>query len=396
MTSSLLLAVLLTATPSSSPDEVPAELVKGNTAFALDLHHQLGTTPGNLFLSPYSISTALAMTFAGAGTDTSKEMRRTLHLPEQDEVVHSGFEALQKQLFPAKAGEVELVEANRLFAQKSFVFRPEFLDLVAQRYSAPVESLDFIKESEASRQHINGWVAKQTRDKIKDLLAPGVINDQTRLVLTNAIYFKAQWRSPFDKEQTQKQNFFTSSGKVKVPLMEQTGNFGYAERDKVQVLELPYVGNSLAMVVVLPKKRDGLAEVEKSLSPEMLSKWLGALQSNEVEVSLPRFRIEGTFSLGEPLGALGMKAAFDCDGGSADFSGMDGQRDLCISAVIHKAFVQVDESGTEAAAATAVVMNKADAVGPQPVSFRADHPFLFFIRDRQSGSILFWGRLTNP
>jgi serpin B len=401
---SMRIAAVLTAALFSLPAlaDAPAPerdaIVASNTAFAADLYGSL-KKDGNLFFSPYSISTALAMTSAGARGKTLEEMNKVLHFGKDPEAVHKGFSLLQKDLVADPKSPFELAIANRLFAQNGFKFLDAFLGLAKDRYDAPVEMLDFKKSVEPSRVHINQWVEKQTRDKIKDLLQPTIIGPDTRLVLVNAIYFKGSWEKAFDKKATRPAPF-TSGGKTfDVPTMVQKQLAGFAEHDGVQVLSLPYksgTGARLSMLVLLPAKPDGLPALESTLATKGVGDWIKDLQKHEVQVFLPKFKLESSLSLKDNLGALGMKSAFDCSPHTtADFSGMDGARDLCISAVVHKAFVDVNEEGTEAAAATAVVVIRASAVMQTPV-FRADHPFILAIVDDASKSILFMGRVNDP
>ena len=377
-------------------DAAPADQVQvaeGCNRFAFDLYARLKGAEGNLFLSPYSISTALAMTYAGARGETADQMAKVLCLPASGEAVHGAYGALQKDLNAAgEGGAFELVVANRLWGQKGFAFLPDFLALLEARYGAGLEPLDFAAATEAARQTINAWIEKQTRDKIKDLIKPGVLDAATRLVLTNAIYFKGKWAEEFDKKATQDEDFFLApEKKVTAPLMHRTADFGYFEGDDLQALELPYQGDRLSMVVLLPKAKDGLGALEAALSADKVSEWVSKLSRREVRVALPRFKTTAEFSLGDTLVAMGMTDAF---GGDADFSGMTGAKDLFISAVVHKAFVDVNEEGTEAAAATAVVVRALNGGGPP--EFRADHPFLFLIRDTKTGAILFLGRIADP
>ena len=373
-----------------------AQLVAGNTAFGLDLYGQLRTDAGNLFLSPFSISAALGMTAAGARGKTLEEMTRLLHFPAD---AHAAFgnviRSLNEEADPKKRG-FTLSTANALWAQKGYPWRAEYKKLVSDAYSAGLFDVDFLSAPEEARGTINSWVMKETRDKIKDLLPPGSVTRDTRLVLTNAIYFKGDWQAPFEKKATKDLPFTLADGtKVEVPLMYRVGSYLYAENDAFQVLDLPYTGRRISMTVILPRKPDGLPAVEKDLTGGKLDAALKTLRyEREVHVHLPRFKVEKSFRLNEPLQALGMKSAF----AGADFSGMHtGGEQLDISAVIHKAFVDVNEEGTEAAAATGVVVGtRSVAPPPMPRYFRADRPFLFLIRDNTTGSVLFLGRLTNP
>lgn len=380
--------------------------VAGNSKFAFELYAKLKDDPrvkkdgGNLFFSPYSISTALAMTYAGARGRTEKQMADVLHFSLPQERLHPAFGALEKQLNTGgKKGGYQLSVANALWGQKGYAFLKDFLDLTRKNYGAGLKEVDFVRETEKTRKTINAWVEKKTKDKIKELIQKGVVDNAT-LVLTNAIYFKGDWASKFKEENTHDAGFDLGGPKtmiqiIPVPMMQQKGKFKYAERDKLQILELPYKDKELSMIILLPKKGpylalDALKELEKSLTLKNLEKWLAELREQEVMVYLPRFKMTwGVFELKDILKAMGMTAAFS----GADFSGMTGHRNLFISNVLHKAFVEVNEEGTEAAAATAVVMREAAMAIPV---FRADHPFVFMIKDNRSGSILFMGRVMNP
>ena len=379
----------------TAPAEDVAKVAEGCNRFAFDLYARLKGAEGNLFLSPYSISTALAMTYGGARGETAEQMVKVLCLPASGGAIHVAYATLQSDLNAAGAkGAFDLVVANRLWGQKGFAFLPDFLALVEKNYGAGLEHVDFVADTEGSRKTINAWVERQTRDKIKDLLKPGILDAMTRLVLTNAIYFKGKWAEEFDKKATQEEDFFlTPEKKVAAPLMHQTKHFGYFDGGEMHALELAYQGDRLAMVVLLPKSKDGIEGLEAALTPNMLEGTCAGLRRREVQVALPRFKTTAEFSLKDALVAMGMADAFDP--GKADFSGMTGAKDLYISAVVHKAFVDVNEEGTEAAAATGVVMAGERAPAPAPV-FRADHPFLFLIRDTKTGAILFLGRILDP
>jgi len=395
-------------------NEVESTIVEGNNKFAIDLYDKLKTGEGNLFFSPYSISTALAMTYAGAQGQTESQMTRVLHFPTLSSETttstsvkslrgsgrktqfHSAFGAIVKDLNTrGRKGGYELTVANALWGQKDYGFLKEFLELIKTNYDGQLNEVDFVEATETARKTINAWVEKKTNNKIKELIKPGVLDAMTRLVLTNAIYFKGNWAAQFKKDQTRNAPFtLLNRDKVEVPMMNQTEQFPYMETENFQVLELPYVDNELSMIIFLPKKTGGLKEFEQGLTLNNLSQWLSKLKKREVIVSIPKFKMTSQFSLASLLKSMGMTDAFDSK--AADFSGMTGRKDLCISAVIHKAYVDVNEEGTEAAAATAVTM-KLTSVGPSrtPV-FRADHPFLFLIRDNHSESILFIGRAMNP
>lgn len=395
---SLLLSFLAAAAWAESPErEDLSSLAHHNNAFAIDLYRQLSQQEGNIFFSPYSISVALAMTHAGARGRTAGEMEKTLHFTLKADSLNKTFRKLINSMNArGKTGKYTLAVANRLWGDKKTRFLKSFLDETEKFFNAPLEQLDFQKETEKSRIAINKWVEKMTHDRIRDLLQKGIIEESTRLVLTNAIYFKGDWRTQFDKARTAKKPFhLTESAKTDVDMMQLEENFSYGRVKDSAVLELPYKGGELSMIIVLPDKLQGIRALEKSLTIEGLEKMTSHLSSAKVNVSLPRFKTTRTCMLKEALQKMGMVAAFD--GSNADFSAMTGRRDLCISAVIHQAFVEVDEKGTEAAAATAVVMKPTSVEAPvKPVIFRADHPFLFYIRDNSTGSILFLGRIADP
>jgi serine protease inhibitor len=380
------------ARPLPSPPPDVKAVADANNRFALDLYARLKKGDENLFYSPYSISTALAMTYAGARGTTAEEMAKVLHFNLPVDRLHPACGGLVESLNEAgKKGDFQLSVANRLWGQKGEGFLKEFLGLTERYYHAGLSEVDFAGDTESVRKTINDWVEKQTAEKIKDLIKEGVLGRDTALVLTNAIYMKADWLSQFDKKLTKDELFFAPGHReIKAPTMHQKEEFGYVDAEGIQVLELLYKGDRLSMVVLLPRDKDGLAKLEARLSIDNLGQWLAQLSRQKVMVSLPKFKATRDYRLSEPLMSLGMNSAF----GIADFSGMNGRRNLFISEVIHKAFVDVDEQGTEAAAATAVVISGGIA-RPTP-EFRADHPFVFLIRDRQTGAILFMGRVTEP
>lgn len=382
-----------------------AAAAKGDSEFAFALYGRVKGAD-NVLLSPASARIALAMTYAGAKGATAEQMARVLAIPD-DPKTHDAFGAIlglwrswatvQVPSDPQAPNEpFQLRVANRLFGQKGRPFLPAYLTLLKDKYGAPLEEVDFKSAPEPARQHINQWVEDRTEKRIKDLLPGGSVRSDTRLVLVNAIYFKADWLDKFEKSRTHDADFFvTPQDKVQAPTMVQTGQYRYAETDDAQVLELAYLGAPTAMTIVLPKAKDGLSKLEGSLSPAALEGWLAKLRPERVNVRLPKFKIESMFRLAEVLGAMGMTDALDPT--KADFSGMDGTKELFVNEVIQKTFCAVDEDGTEAAAATAVMM-RAGAAAPSepPKDFIADHPFLFMIRDTKTGSILFLGRLAKP
>ena len=393
------LAVLMTFSPSlgfAAGHSDLKTLAEGNNTFALELYEKLKRAKGNLFFSPYSISTALAMTYAGARENTAEQMAETLRFVLDDRRLHSAFAELIARLNAVQEkGHVRLSVANSLWPQKGYPFREEYLVLTREYYGVSITAVDYVAAREAARKMINEWVEENTRHKIRNLIQRGVLDALTRLVLVNAIYFKGNWASQFAKRDTQNALFHLAQGKsVGVPMMKQKQKFGYARHPDLRILELPYVGNDLSMLVLLPEKVGGLPELENLVSAENLEKWMKALRKREVAVFLPRFKMTSQFRLDKTLASMGMPDAFNS--ARANFTGMDGNPNwLCIGAVIHKAFVEVNEEGTEAAAATAVVM-KAGAMPGAPPVFRADHPFLFLIRDNITGSLLFMGRVVDP
>ncbi|MBN1963597.1 MAG: serpin family protein [Anaerolineae bacterium] len=383
---------------AQSDDE--AALVAGNAAFAFDLYHALAEDAGNLFYSPYSISLALAMTYAGARGDTEAQMASTLHFTLPQEALHPAFAALGENLLPAPENLAEderltLHVANALWVQAGFPFEAAYLDLLDAFYSAGLTPLDFLTAPEEARQVINDWVAEQTEDRIQDLLPPGSIDTLTRLVLTNAIYFNATWAHQFEAFATADEPFTLLDGsQVDVPMMHQTASFAYAAGDGYQAIGLPYVGGQGEMLIILPDV-GRFDEIEAQLDGDFYLSLIDAMPLTSLDLAMLRWEHESEFSLGRALGALGMAAAFDP--AQADFSGMADLADenLYISAVVHKAFVSVDENGTEAAAATGVVMG-VTSMPMADVQVRIDRPFIYAIVDGSTGTILFLGRVLDP
>jgi len=374
-------------------------LVDGNNKFAVGLYQVLKSGEGNLFYSPYSISMALAMTYAGAKGTTAQQMADTLHFILPQDSLHTTFNGLDQQLASRGQGakdkegkSFKLNIVNALWGQKGYQFLSQYLDLLAQNYGAGMRLLDFRNAPDASRLTINKWVADQTKDKIQDLIPAGAIDTLTRLVLTNAIYFNAAWASPFEKGATQDGKFYLNDGSsVTMPMMSQTESLGYGEGSGYRVVELPYDGHELSMVILLPDSGT-FTQFENALTADKYNGILQGLSNKQVALTMPRFKFDSSFSLNQALSAMGMPLAFT---DQADFSGMTGNRDLSISDVIHKAFVSVDESGTEAAAATAVIM-RTTSMPLSPTEVKVDHPFIFVIRDIQTGTVLFIGRVLNP
>ena len=383
------------------------ELVRGNYAFAFDLYRALSDGQGNLFYSPFSISQALAMTSAGARGETQRQMMDTLHHRLPQSSLHPTFNALDRTLAsrgqapggaPNDAGEAgqhfRLNIANAVWGQDGYHFLPGFLDVLAEHYGAGMMAADFAGAPDVSRVRINDWVAEETEGKIKDLLPPRTIERSTRLVLTNAIYFNASWLWPFSPRDTKVRPFYLDGGgTVGVPMMTETTKefYAYARDDGYQVVDVPYSWGEMSMTILLPDE-GALGEFEDSLDSEMLDRIIDNIETDYVTLTMPLFEFESEFSLGDTLAGMGMADAF---GDGADFSGMTGSRDLWISEVVHKAFVSVDEEGTEAAAATGVVMLESGP-GKEPIAVTVDRPFIFIIRDHGTGTVLFVGRVSNP
>jgi len=364
------------------------ELVAGNNAFAFDLYRALKTNEDNLFFSPYSISLALAMTYAGARDNTAIEMAETLHFTLQQDRLHPALNALGEKLLD-RDENINLTIANALWGQAGYPFLSDFLAVLDTGYDAGLCRADFIGAPEEARRDINDWVNEETEGKIDDLMKPGTITPDTRLVLANAIYFKGTWELQFDPLETESAPFYRLDGsQVKVPMMRVKEHFPYTEGMDFQAIELPYTGDTLSMIILLP--REGMfEEFEANLSIERLDAILAQLCSEKVQLWMPKFELTSEFSLGETLAQLGMSDAFQS--GIADFSGMDGTRDLFIGHVAHKAYVSVNEEGTEAAAATGVSMTLSI-----PSMMTIDHPFIFLICDIETGALLFMGRVMDP
>lgn len=385
-------ASVIASSSSVSAGDVEA-LVRGNNAFAFDLYSVVSSRDGNLFISPYSISSALAMTYAGARGNTAAQMADALHYDLASEKLHESFSELDKA-FNAGGKSYRLSVANALWSQIGLSFLPEYISITQKHYDAGLKEVDFVYHTEETRSIINRWVEDKTGGKIVDLIGPGVLDPLTRLVLTNAIYFKGQWEQQFRPEQTEEAPFYLAAGKqVIVPFMRQVATFKYAETGSVQVLELPYSGSELAMTILLPKPDSSLAELEAAIGTDGIEAIVDTLSPTKVDVSIPRFKFEAELSLSRYLQQLGMIDAFDDN--TADFSGISDTF-LYITHVLHKAFIEVNEEGTEAAAATAVVMGTKSIRLDLPEVFMADRPFVFLIRDVRTGSILFVGRMADP
>ena len=386
-------------TSLSASDVKLDELVRGNSAFAFDLYSALREQDGNLFYSPHSISLALSMMYAGARDRTAGQIKEVLQFLLPPDQLHPAFNVLDLALAARGMGKssqdsvkFRLNIANAIWGQKGYAFLPNFLDALAENYGAGMRSVDFNADPEASRVEINDWVSDRTEDRIQDLIPRGLINRLTRLVLANAIYFNAAWHFPFDEKRTSTGPFHLLSGsQVQVPMMRQTRTFNYARHgsSQAQVVELLYSGEEMSMIILLPA-RGKYDRFESSLSADLVGEISKRMRPVRIRLSIPSFEIKSEFRLADTLAGMGMSDAFDPE--SADFSGMTGTRDLFCSAVVHKAFVKVNERGTEAAAATGGTIG----VTSLPPAFSADRPFIFLIRDNATDAILFVGRVMDP
>ena len=392
-------------TPEPEPiNQQPVTLTNGvieaNNLFALDLYSKYHSKEGNMFFSPYSISSALAMTYEGAKGKTAEEMQAVLHLPNDKEKIRSDFVGINNELNKANK-TYKLGVANALWAQKDYTFINAYLNIVDDYYGGKVTNLDFKTDTEKSRITINSWVEDKTNDKIKDLIPKGILKPDTRLVLTNAIYFKANWSSQFDGENTRDGQFKLISGTdTNVKMMHQTNYFNYGETSDLQILEMDYLGNDLSMLIILPKENN-LNQVENIFNKEKLNEWKDDMQNKKVIVTLPKFKFETKYFMAKDLKEMGMPTAFKYP--NADFTGISPPTpespngELYIGEVIHQTFIEVAEYGTEAAAATAVIMVSGSAAPTEePKIFRADHPFIFIIQEKETGNILFLGRVVDP
>jgi serpin B len=384
---------------TEAPATAIQEVIDGNTAFALDIYREAKAKPGNLFFSPHSISVALAMTYAGARGDTASAMQRVLHIVPAPPDFHHAMNSLDLALSkrganaPANSGNpFRLNIVNQAWGQNGYQFLPDYLDTLAVHYGAGLKTVDFLAASEESRVAINAWVLEKTEQRIKDLLPQGSVTPDTRLVLTNAVYFKASWKTTFEKNLTQNGAFSLLDGTTaQVPMMTQTESLRFAEVNGTQAIELPYQGDEVSLVVLLPAKGT-FADFEGSINVGSLKSLIAALAPKQIELKFPKFSAETDLPLTQALQKLGMGVAFS---GDADFSGMNGKRDLAISEVLHKGFVAVDEAGTEAAAATAVVIRETSAP-PPATTVNVDRPFMYLVRDRVTGAVLFLGRVVQP
>ena len=403
-TLSLSLMLLLSNRPAHAEESIVYPVAKAANEFAVDIYKRLSKSPENIFFSPHSISLALAITAAGARGDTAAQMKNVLHVGSIPGDTLDGFAALQSSVANTKG--IQLTIANSLWYEQQYPLTKDYTELISSKYEAQLEAADFLHAAETVASKINLWVENRTHQLIKEIVQPHQLTSDTRLVLVNAIYFKAHWGKEFSKTATRSEPFKElDGGSGSVQMMQKTEWYQYFENEFLQMVELPYKDNStpplmynsdnMSMVVILPRKTDGLRELETSVTELDISSWLSQVRVKHIELRLPRFRIEAGKNLAPHLIEMGMSDAFQI--GKADFSGMDGTKTLCISDVLHKAFIDVDEQGTEAAAATAVLVVKGKYIDREkPIVFTADHPFLFLIRHRPSGAILFMGRLGKP
>jgi len=369
-----------------------AGIVDANNQFAFELYSRYQSKTGNIFFSPFSIFTALAMTYEGARGQTAEEIRSVFHFPKSDSERRDSFLAINNRINSGHE-QFSISTANALWAQEKYPFLEEYFKVIHDYYGGEVRNLDFIKDKEASRKTINSWVEEKTNYKIKNLITS--LDTVDRLLITNAVYFKGKWLAQFEKSDTERLDFKISlKDTVKVEMMKMFDkSLYYAETEQLQVLELPYEGKELSMLIILPKDIS-LETVEASLNSREVADLINMLAKENVDVYLPKFKLAAKYSLAGTLAQMGMPTAFK----DADFSGMTGKRDLCISEVIHQAFADVNEEGTEAAAATAVKMyfQSVDIAETKPKIFKADHPFIFLIHENETGNILFLGRVSDP
>ncbi|MFW6044801.1 MAG: serpin family protein [Planctomycetota bacterium] len=391
--------VLITTVAAEDESDDPAQsLARSNDAFAIDLYETLTRDEDNVFFSPFSINAALAMTYAGAGGDTADQMRDVFSWQLPDGDLHRTFGKITDQLGSDDDSTFQLHIANSIWGQKDYNFHQDYLDTVEDNYGAPLRRADFKSDPDQMRKKINQWVEKHTEEKIKDLMPKGSISPLTRLVLANAIYFNARWANTFDENSTTEDTFTTIDGtETKTDMMQQTDRFGYMDNDMLKILELPYDGSETSMFVLLPKEKADLDQIEDAISPKNLDAWIQKLKQSRVEVRLPKFKLKKKFMLNDKdmLPEMGMPDAFDPN--RANFDEMaEEDEELYIAAAVHQAYVDVDEKGTEAAAATGIGVSATAAPAGEPEIFHADRPFIFLIRDRQTGYTLFMGRLADP
>jgi serine protease inhibitor len=373
------------------PDTI---MIKNNNLFAFELYRQIRSDKDNTFFSPYSISSAIAMTYAGARSESEQQISKVLHFEGDQAYFHPAYKTLLSYINSLnRTDSIDISTANSMWAQKDYPFKDEYFKLITDNYGAGLQNLDFRNDRENARKTINKWVEDKTKNKIQELLIPGILNDLTRLVLVNAIYFYGSWDKAFDAKNTKKLDFFLDdANKVQADFMYKEDKYKYAENEQYKVVEIPYEGKTLSMIIVLPVSPNNLAGLEKQLDKNSYDHWLSALTERKIKLYLPKFKTTAEFELSDALKKMGMPHPFSMD---ADLSGMTGKKDLMIDKVVHKAFVEVNERGTEAAAATAVVIREKSAMINMP-EFRADRPFIFIIKENTYNNILFMGRINDP
>jgi len=380
--------------PTSSTDiQNPGlSITDNNTRFAFDLYKKISLKPENMFYSPFSISAAMGMAYTGSKGNTETQIAHVMHFASNNAAFPASYQAYLKTINALNKDEINIYTANSFWAQADFKFKKEFVGIIRDYFSGEITNVDFVKEAEKCRVDINKWVEGKTNNKIENLIQPGLIDNLTRLVLVNAIYFKAPWEMPFDTKATKKMDFNTSAANVvSADFMTGENNYKYYTEDKFSAIEIPYAKGSLSMIVILPADND-LAGLQKSMDNALYQKIVSGLTQKKVRLILPKFKATSEFELSDVLKEMGMPEAFS---DKADFSGMTGRKDLKISKVVHKAFIDVNESGTEAAAATAVII-RIKAMPVNAIEFKADHPFMFVIRENTNGSILFAGNIYDP
>ena len=369
------------------------EVVTGNNEFTFSLYDEINNEETNVFFSPYSISSALAMTYNGAGKTTKAEMVDVMNFNENEEIQSKDFSELNSHITSLSSEKIQMNIANSIWGQQNYGFEKRFLELNNKYYGAGVKEVDFRENYKSIRKDINKWVEEKTQKKITDLIKKNMLDPMTRMVLVNAIYFNGKWEFPFKEEDTYEDVFYVySECKTKVNFMQRQVSLKYYEDDLAQVVEIPYAGKALSMMVILPKDKYGMEQLEDHLDENLYNSYQKSMRTKKVKLKLPKFKLTANYELNKPLKNMGMGSAF---GKNADFSGMTGKKDLYISNVVHKSFVEVNEEGTEAAAATGVVMRKT-SVNLDKKEFKADHPFVFFIKDNKHDTILFMGRIMNP
>jgi serpin B len=372
-------------------------VVRGNTVFTLDLYKQLQESRGNLFFSPYNVYGLLAMTCAGARGQTESEIRKALAFDKDTAQIHDPLHLMTDHLAHLNRPKRIVLEGGAsLWCQKGYALTNSYVDLVRSSYNATVRNVDFLSNPQDACGQINDWVSKATHDRIKEIISAANLDPASRLVLCSALYFKGKWQDPFDPSRTTTQPFYVEKDRsVPVPMMYQAAEYRVAEKDTLVLLEMPYWGKTLSLVIILPKAVDGLDQLQSQLTADQLENWLTDLDhasATECFLSVPRFKFTTTLNLAQHLNGLGIKTAFDP--ANADLSGMNGKRDLSVSTVLHRTFIDVDEEGTEAAAASGVASSTAAAAPTREV--KVDHPILFLIRENRAGMVLFFGRVADP